>query len=836
MRLPNPCIVTRGSLWCSLVAFASTYVAAFELTEKDYFAGDGADLIVFSSWNNGLFSDEKVSGLELIHFGERVATNGDVRLNRTPEQWDPIPTFVERRIRRDEGVIEAVLGYPSHDFEYTLRVAAQDDGSFRVGVWLEKPLPAALVGRAALHLEFLPSAFWGKAYQADAAMGQLPHYPSSEMSRDPDGRLTPEPLASGRRVVLAAGDAHARVSVESLLGGEVALFDGRNLAQNGWFVVQTLLPEERTGEVVAWRLQPAQEAGWKRAPVIAHSQVGYPSRPDARRVATIELDAKDTPGTARLLRIEPEGQRTEVLRRELELWGKYQRYHYAVFDFSAVAEPGLYVIDYEGLETEAFPIGPSVYGRSWQPTLDVYFPVQMDHMHVNEAYRVWHGAAHLDDALQAPVDYEHFDLYAQGPTTDTPYAPGEHIPGLNYGGWFDAGDFDIRTQTQSYVLRNLVATWEFFRPERDETLIDEARRYVDLHHPDGRPDLLQQIEHGALALLAQHRAVGHAIPGIVAATLLEYTHIGDASTKTDGLIHDPTLGADEETCTHSGRPDDRWAFTSRSSALNLGSAGALAASSRALRGYDEPLAEECLETALRVWDEEAAKAEPDRFHHGNTTGGRLEDERILAAAELYLATREGRFLEAVEAGWPTIDEVFWLHAPLVSRVLDDASETFRARVEARTRRYLSELDAMTADNPFGVVITEGGWAGSGYVVGAGVNAYYLHRAFPEIVPASAVDAPIQFIHGNHPDHNLSLVSGIGARTKKVAYGNNRADFSYIAGGVVPGVLIIPPDFPENMEDWPFFWGENEYVVSVGSSYLFLALAADELAREAVAAD
>ena len=50
------------------------------------------------------------------------------------------------------------------------------------------------------------------------------------------------------------------------------------------------------------------------------------------------------------------------------------------------------------------------------------------------------------------------------------------------------------------------------------------------------------------------------------------------------------------------------------------------------------------------------------------------------------------------------------------------------------------------------------------------------------------------------------------------------------GGVVPGVLILAPDFPENKEDWPFLWGENEYVITVGGSYLFLANAADALVR------
>lgn len=37
------------------------------------------------------------------------------------------------------------------------------------------------------------------------------------------------------------------------------------------------------------------------------------------------------------------------------------------------------------------------------------------------------------------------------------------------------------------------------------------------------------------------------------------------------------------------------------------------------------------------------------------------------------------------------------------------------------------------------------------------------------------------------------------------YGNNRADYSFIAGGVVPGIIIVKPDFPENKDDWPFLW-------------------------------
>jgi endoglucanase len=46
--------------------------------------------------------------------------------------------------------------------------------------------------------------------------------------------------------------------------------------------------------------------------------------------------------------------------------------------------------------------------------------------------------------------------------------------------------------------------------------------------------------------------------------------------------------------------------------------------------------------------------------------------------------------------------------------------------------------------------------------------------------------------------------------------------------LVPGELILHPDLPENKEDWPFLWGENEYVIDVGAAYIFLVNAVHKL--------
>ena len=45
------------------------------------------------------------------------------------------------------------------------------------------------------------------------------------------------------------------------------------------------------------------------------------------------------------------------------------------------------------------------------------------------------------------------------------------------------------------------------------------------------------------------------------------------------------------------------------------------------------------------------------------------------------------------------------------------------------------------------------------------------------------------------------------------------------------MLILKPDFPENKEDWPFIWGENEYVIDASASYIYLVNAVNDLLKK-----
>ena len=811
---------------CMNTGRAQSVTPGLTLNDLGYFETRGLNVLVFSNWYDGNFSDAKMSGVELIHHGVRTATNGDVRLSPTPGQWDPTPTFIKRTVSKATETIEVSLAYPSYGFEYTIKVVSRD-GGVHLSVFMPKPLPSSLQGKAGLNLEFLPSAYFGKTFIVDGKNGIFSLYPTGPMKANTGGVLEPDPIASGNSFVLAPEDPERRVVITSKESA-LSLFDGRNKAQNGWFVIRSLIPSGKTGNVVEWDLSANTLPGWIRQPVIAHSQVGY--SPLQEKTAVIELDQHDTTlGSARLLNVQADGNLTERIKGKPQLWGKYLRYNYLTFDFSRETEEGLYAIEYGGIRTRPFRIARDVYATAWHPTLDVYFSEQMDHMFVREAYRVWHGASHLDDALQAPVNHEHFDLYAQGPTTDSPYQPGQHIPGLNVGGWFDAGDYDIRTQTQYHVVTTLVQCWETFHPMRDETTIDEAGSYVEMHRPDGTPDILQQIEHGTLQLLAQQKSVGHAINGIVESHLSQYTHLGDASTKTDNLIYNPKLDSAHSDGFTSGSFDDRWAFTSKSTPLNYGSAAALAAASRALKGYRDTLSLECLAAAKKVWQDEHSHP-PDLFRHGNTTGGDLAREELNAAVELLTCTGEKQYVGRIEELWPTIEAGIAFDGATAVRALPYMNESFKKKLESAVRVYRNQIEAFRKLNPFGVPISEGGWAGSGWVVGFAMNNYYLHEAFPDIIEAELVYRGLNYIYGCHPASDVSFVSGVGTVSKRIAYGNNRADYTFIAGGVVPGVLILKPDFPENKEDWPFIWSENEYVIGEAASYIFIVNAADELLR------
>jgi endoglucanase len=828
-----------------LLPVESAFCQKLQVNDLEYFEAPGINVLVFSNQYNGFFFDEKTAGIELIHHGVRTATGGAVRLSPTPEQWDKIPVMSGRKVDRENNSIEVKLRYNDYDFDSKVTVTAKDDGVI-IRVSLDKPLPEKLVGNAGLNLEFLPSAYFERTYLADGKPGIFPLHPSSNSevrplsekipqfngysTFDDRGRnefLIPESLAKCKTLILAPEDPERYVKIQSS-ANDLMLYDGRLLAQNGWFVVRSLIPANKIGTVVEWYVEPNTIPNWKRKPVIGFSQVGY--HPAQNKVAVIELDKNDTPlKTATLYQVTARGKFLEKLSADAKPWGRFLRYNYVTFDFTSVKDSGLYFIKYGDRQTDAFPIGTQVYNDVWHPTLDVWFPVQMDHMLVREAYRIWHGAPFLDDALQAPVNIRHFDGYWMDSTTHTKYKPLEHIPGLDVGGWFDAGDFDIETGHHCTTIMSFVDSWEDFHLKRDETFVDQKTRFVEIHRPDGKPDILEQVEHGTLQLVAQFKNVGFAVRGINFPNLYEYTHLGDASTITDNKLYNPKLKPYETDGLTSGTLDDRWVFTPRFPSLNYSAIAAMAAASRALKDYNKQLSDEALATAENAWDRERKQPPPAYTRRMPWFSSNAE---CVAALQLYITTKDERYSERFdELIWPQLDSALVWNIATAAKAVPYMPQEYKSKLERYVLRYEEDIEKLSQQNPYGVPIGTRGWAGDYELISWSIANYYLNKTFPNIIGREYVYSGLDYIFGCHPYSNISFVAGVGTRSKKRTYGNNRADFSFIAGGVVPGVLLLKPDFLENKEDWPFLWAENECVIDICAAYIFLANAVNYLVNE-----
>ena len=822
-------------LSCAVVAMAQH----FSLSDKGYFRNEGVDVMAFDD----IYPEGHQGGVCLIMHGNRIATNGDLRLEPTPGQWQPVPKQVGRTVEGQ--AITASLCfpdssrhmtgfnpmiYPDLQMRYNVRVEPKGDGIL-VTVDLDEVLPQAFVGKVGFNLELFPGLLFGKPWLMDDQAGIFPQQPNSPLSlRQPNHLLASEycpegrpvadldrlvgkdyspmvaddivalPYCEGRSFTACPDDSMLCFTVVSQTG-KMSLYDGRMNHNNGWFVLREEIAANTSKGAISWLITPHVVKGWMREPVVQLSQVGY--HPLQQKKVVIELDANDNSRhPAQLMKITAHG-RQKVAELPTNEWGRFLRYRYLQADFSGVKEQGLYQIAYGESLSAVFRIGEDVYQRGvWQPVVEYFLPVQMCHMRVNEKYRVWHDACHMDDALMAPTG-NHIDGYAQQPGISS-YQALEQVPNVNVGGWHDAGDYDLRVESQAGESFILSLAYETFHPHLDVTAIDQHSHIAEIHQPDGRNDLLQQIENGALSVVASYKALGRLYRGIICPTVRQYVLLGDAAAMTDG---------------QKGNEDDRWIFTENNPQREMGTAAQLAAVARSMKGYNDTLSTACLEIARTIFEKNDER--------------RIIGTKIHAAVELYLSTQQKTYLDYLvqQTDYITshLAELGWIVARLdkTLRASGNRKAADLAQAVERAMPVLAaEIEKQTKETPYGVPYRPQIWGAGWDIQNFAFRYYFLAKAYPQVFPMAPVWNALNFVLGCHPGTNTeSFASGVGASSATVAYGANRADWSYIPGGVVSGTALIRPDFPELLR-FPFLWQQTEYCLGGASShYMFLALAA-----------
>jgi endoglucanase len=794
---------------------------SLRINDQDYFEMQGLNVMVFSD----IYPEGHQSGVTIIQHGVRVAANGDVRLEISPGQWSAMPAGGEFIVNREERTISKKLFYPdsSRDYQgfnpfiyaqltlhYQVKVTALKRNSFKISVDLEEPLPAEWIGKVGFNLELFPGDLFGKTYIMDDQSGIFPPQVNGPV-KDYHGSYLAAPLSKGKKLIVVPEQEKQRLEIETKTG-LLELWDGRSNHNNGWYIVRSIIPGNVTTGAVEWVVTPSVIPGWQYGPVIHVSQLGY--HPDQGKKVIIEQDETDNRQSEVSIYLLTSLGKKLVRKGEAERWGKFLRYNYLTFDFSEITEPGMYFITYRSLSSNPFKIGRDVYDRhAWQPTLEYYLPVQMCHLRVNDHYRVWHGLCHLDDARMAPVHTVHFDGYKQGSSTLANFQSLEYVPGLNAGGWHDAGDYDIRIESQIGTIYMLSMMIEEFGLDYDATTINQEKRLVEIHQPDGKSDALQQIEHGLLTVLGGIRSLGRPYRGIICPDLKQYVLLGDGATMTDNRVYDPSLSVGEMKGDRSGHRDERWVFTEENPDRELLVAAGLAAASRVLKDTNPGLSEECLATAFPLWKRSKANA-------------KWISLKTMALAELLLTTGDPVLIDTLismkDAIVKDIRHSGWVLGRVIDKIED---ERFKEDIAAVVAEYQAKLRMEAIKSPFGIPYRPHIWGAGWTLQRFGVEQYFFYKGWPEHNSHDFFVRVLDFILGVHPGENgSSFVSGVGARSVTVAYGVNRADWSYIPGGVVSGTALIRPDFPE-LKIWPFLWQQTEYVMGGGATnFMFLVLA------------
>ena len=158
--------------------------AALLINDLQYLEMPGLNVMLAHDF----YPESHQGGVGVIQNGLRVATNGDLRLEPTPGQWQPVPKVGTRVVDRANEEISVRMEYPDPakdrqgfnpilypdlHFSYVVKIKPAGQ-SFKIIVDLDEPLPEAWIGKVGFNFELFPGILFGRSYYMDRQFGIFP--------------------------------------------------------------------------------------------------------------------------------------------------------------------------------------------------------------------------------------------------------------------------------------------------------------------------------------------------------------------------------------------------------------------------------------------------------------------------------------------------------------------------------------------------------------------------------------------------------------------------------------------------------------------------------------
>ncbi len=174
---------------------------------NEYFDKPGLSVLVF----NDSYTEGHQGGIQIIQHEDRVAANGDLRLEPAPGQWQAFSQMNGKAIDTLQTEIIVSLSYPNEKaqsrkfnrieypnlaFSYKVRVQT-DSHTFKVVVDIDKPLPKEWIGKVGFNLELFPGNLFDRKYILDGVTGQFPRQFNGPIEVTDDDQNEIAPMAEG---------------------------------------------------------------------------------------------------------------------------------------------------------------------------------------------------------------------------------------------------------------------------------------------------------------------------------------------------------------------------------------------------------------------------------------------------------------------------------------------------------------------------------------------------------------------------------------------------------------------------------------------------------------
>lgn len=484
---------------------------------------------------------------------------------------------------------------------------------------------------------------------------------------------------------------------------------------------------------VALRGQPAAPDA-AAAPAIRVDQAGY--LPDATKIALV-VTSEGAVSTARVRRQDGE----EVLQVPVSEIRKDEHAGDSIraIDFTAVAQPGTYVISAAGLgESDPVHVRKDVYRRPLYLALRSFYGqrcgTDVDLGPSFPGYR--YPACHLDDA---------------------PHHPSSGRSGTRRvtKGWHDAGDYGKYIVNSGISTGELLWAWELY---------PGVFRNLRLDIPESGntvPDLLDEIRWNLEWMLEMQDEDGGVWHKLTSERFGSFVMPNQDDGKPRYVI-------------------GTGAAPFKSSCATADFAAVTAVAARAYREFDAGFSTRALGAARRAWDwvsrhPNVVFRNPSGVQTGEYGDGNCADERLWAAAELLRTTGEATFDAAARTlsgefsvssespqAWPQVANLgLWSYALAAGEGIDvtlqqrirtgtvDAARRIAARTHATGWRH-----SLAAENFV--------WGSNGVVADYGVLLLMAHRFSPEPEFREAALDNVHYLLGRNT-FGLSWLTQFGVR-------------------------------------------------------------------------